>query len=1006
MASDINIRIGASITDLQKKLRKAEYSLKRSGNKMKSLGSDLMMGLSAPIGLFGVAAIKAAGDFEASMNGMKAVTAGGIDMFDELEATAKRLGATTQFSATEAAAGMEMLGRNGLTAQQILDGAAEASLTLAAATGTDLGNAANIATDAMAQFNLEANQLGTTADIITGATVNSKFGIDDFMNAMAQAGGVAGAVGVSFDDFATTVSAISPSFNSGADAGTSLKTMLTRLVPESKNAADMMRQLGIITADGSNQFFDAEGNMKSMSEVAGILQTAFAGLSEEQRIQASKTLFGTDAMRAGLKLAETGSTTYDNLKESIMGVAAADVAETRMEGFNGAILRLKSSFEAMQLAIADSGIQEFATMLIESLTGIILRISEMNPQILQSATLILGLAAAIGPLIYAFGYLKTLKAGIIGQIGEMLDAYKKYINKGLNAVLFAENRAIIVQRMRTQVLKVYEGALKVSTAVLSLFKIETYKSIAATVRDTAVKVSNKVATTALNAVTIVSVGLIQGLIAAETAYVAIKNVLTGKVKLFTAAQAALNVVLMANPIGLVIALIALLVVAFVSAYQNIEGFRNFIDRAMAFIKEKVMVAVEKIKNFFLNLPAYLNAAAAAMAQFVQNVANAFKRLVLRTKKFMKRFAKALTIDKDKRAELEKEIQKIAADEKLLEDNAKSVADVFNERLKEGIENGEQLDPKKIKEGIGETLDKAMDMLGLNQPTVSFGGGGDAAKAAEDEAKALREKNDELDKSAKLIDNSKTKQIEYNNNVEKATMLNEGMSRSLAGLRESQQQVDDYHESRTFKVMQRLNEIGLNGAAWIDRTKDAMIELGEQIKGVMEGAIQDLAVNIGEGIGAMAAGVSSAKDLGKVLLGQLAGVLEQLGKLAIQAGITMLGIQKMFEAGLAGGPAMAALAIGAGIALVALSKFAQSKIESMGSGGGEVNGGNGIPALANGGIVSAPTLSLIGEAGPEAVIPLSKMNSMFGGGGDSLKVDFPMDKMVIALDRQRRRNSRV
>jgi TP901 family phage tail tape measure protein len=407
MASDINIRIGASITDLQKKLKKAEYSLKRSGNKMKSLGTDLMMGLSAPIGLFGVAAIKAAGDFESSMNGMKAVTAGGIDMFDELEATAKRLGATTQFSATEAAQGMEMLGRNGLTAQQILDGAAEASLTLAAATGTDLGNAANIATDAMAQFNLEASQLANTADIITGATVISKFGIDDFQGAMAQAGGVAGAVGVSFDDFATTVSAISPSFNSGADAGTSLKTMLTRLVPESKNAADMMRQLGIITADGSNQFFDAEGNMKSMSEVAGILQTAFAGLSEEQRIQASKTLFGTDAMRAGLKLAETGSEVFDQLKTSIEGTSATDVAATRLEGFDGAVLRLKSSFEALQLAIADSGLKEMATMLIESLTGIFLRLAELNPETLRLITIIGGVVAAIPPMIFAFGAAKV-----------------------------------------------------------------------------------------------------------------------------------------------------------------------------------------------------------------------------------------------------------------------------------------------------------------------------------------------------------------------------------------------------------------------------------------------------------------------------------------------------------------------------------------------------------------------------------------------------------------------
>ena len=351
MAADINIRIGASIRELQKKLDEAERSMKRSGKKMSQMGNNLTMALSVPLAAFGAATLQAAGNFEASMNAMKAVTAGANENFTQLEETAKQLGATTQFSATEAAKGMEMLGRNGLSASQILDGAAKSSLTLAAATGTDLSNAANIATDAMAQFNMKASDLAGVADTITGATVNSKFSIDDFQLAMASAGGVAGAVGVSFDDFAATISAISPSFASGADAGTSLKTMLTTLVPQSAQAAEMMKKLGIITENGSNQFFDAEGNMKSMGEIAGTLQTAFAGLSEAQAIQAAKTIFGTDAMRAGLKMAEIGQESFEGLKDSISSVAAEDVAETRMQGLNGAIMRLKSAFEAFQLAV-------------------------------------------------------------------------------------------------------------------------------------------------------------------------------------------------------------------------------------------------------------------------------------------------------------------------------------------------------------------------------------------------------------------------------------------------------------------------------------------------------------------------------------------------------------------------------------------------------------------------------------------------------------------------------
>ena len=983
--ADINIRIGANISDLQKKLRQAESSLSRSGKNLKSIGSSLTMSLSAPLALFGGTALKVAGDFEASMNGMKAVTAGADDLFKELEATAKRLGATTQFSATEAAAGMEMLGKNGLTAQQILDGAAESSLMLAAATGTDLANAANIATDAMAQFGMEASQLSTAADIITGATVNSKFGIDDFQGAMAQAGGVAGAVGVSFDDFATTVSAISPAFASGSDAGTSLKTMLTRLIPESKAASDMMQQLGIITADGANRFFDAEGNMKSMSDVAGILNTAFKDLSEAQKINAAKTLFGTDAMRAGLKLADTGAESYDKLKESLLGVSATGVAETRMEGFNGAILRLKSAFETLQLAIADSGIQEFATMLIEKITGIMLRVSEMNPQILQSATLIAGMAAAIGPLIYAFGMLQTLKASMIGTLDSLLDMYKKYINVGLNAVLFAENRAIVMQNLKTRATAIYNSVLNASIAVLKIFKAETYKNMAATVASTAAKIANSTAQLAINAATFVAVGLINAVIAAETAYVGIKNLLTGKIKLAAAAQAAFNAVLLLNPIGLVIGLIGLLVVAFVSAYQNIEGFRNFIDKAMAFIKDKVMVAVEKIKNFFLNLPAYLNAAAAAMAQFVQNVANAFKRLVLRTKKFMKRFAKALTIDKDKRAALEKEIQKIASDEKLLEDNAKSVADVFNERLKEGIENGEQLDPQKIKEGIGGALEGVMGMLGMNTPT----GGGyvmpEAPKVEtntdeiDKEYEALRKRNDELAETATTLESLHPIQSQTD-------VLNKAMATSANSLAHSQAKVTEHFSQ---------------GYLAAEHYIDTLDKFNESLTNLAYSGLEDLAVSLGESIGAMATGQGNLQTLAAGMLGTIGGVLEQLGKLAIQTGVALLSIEIALKS------LNPAIAIAGGIALLALASVVKSKASSLGE-----TGQAKLPAFANGGLVTSPTLGMFGEAGPEALIPKKRLDSLLaraesGGYGEGmLTTRISGNDLEIVLDKTRRRNNRV
>ena len=165
----------------------------------------------------------------------------------------------------EAAQAIEMLGRNGLDTQQILDGAARSTVLLANATGGEFAQSADIATDVMALWNIEGENMSQAVDGITNVVNNSKFSIDDYALAQAQGGGVAAAAGVELDQFNTVIAGISPLFASGSDAGTSFKTFLQRMVPQSNKAADAMASLGI-------SFFDANGNMKDMGEIAGMLR--------------------------------------------------------------------------------------------------------------------------------------------------------------------------------------------------------------------------------------------------------------------------------------------------------------------------------------------------------------------------------------------------------------------------------------------------------------------------------------------------------------------------------------------------------------------------------------------------------------------------------------------------------------------------------------------------------------------------------------------------------------
>lgn len=171
---------------------------------------------------------------------------------------------------TQAADAIQKLAQNGLTTQQIIDGAAKSTIAMANATGADFTTAANIATGAMDSFNLQASDLQKVADGITGVLVGTKFGAEDYSGALAQAGGIMGGLGVSIEDFNTVLAASASSFSSGSDAGTSFKTLLQRFSNPTDEAKAAMEKYGI-------SLFDATGKMRPLSEVAQQLNNVFQG---------------------------------------------------------------------------------------------------------------------------------------------------------------------------------------------------------------------------------------------------------------------------------------------------------------------------------------------------------------------------------------------------------------------------------------------------------------------------------------------------------------------------------------------------------------------------------------------------------------------------------------------------------------------------------------------------------------------------------------------------------
>jgi TP901 family phage tail tape measure protein len=336
----------------------AEKGLTDLGTKVGSAGSMLQTAFTgaavagiAAVGAGLASAVTSAAGFETTMSAVKAVSGATGDEMEQLSGLALQLGKDTSFSASEAGKGIEELVKGGLTIPDIMNGAAEATLNLAAAGGVSLPDAATIAANALAEFNLKGSDMAHVADLIAGAANASALDVSDFKFSLSAAGAVAATVGFSFDDLAQGIAVMGKAGITGSDAGTSLKTMMLNLSPTTKKASQEMQALGIITADGANQFFDAAGKVKSMADVAQVLQTALAGQSEQQKLTTLQTLFGSDAIRAAAVLAKEGAAGFDDMADAMGKVSAESVGAEKLNNLSGSVEQLKGSLETMAITV-------------------------------------------------------------------------------------------------------------------------------------------------------------------------------------------------------------------------------------------------------------------------------------------------------------------------------------------------------------------------------------------------------------------------------------------------------------------------------------------------------------------------------------------------------------------------------------------------------------------------------------------------------------------------------
>jgi len=387
---------------------RAQDDVDKLNNKTRGTVQDLN-GLSTGLAVFGgliaggfAVATASAVSFEKQMSAIEAVSGATADEMQRLSEKALQLGADTKFSASEAALAMEELVKAGLSVEEVLGGAADATVALAAAGEIDLPQAATIASNAMNQFNLTAADLVGVVDTIAGAANASAIDVTQFGFSLSQVGAVANLAGQTFADTATAIALMGNAGIVGSDAGTSLKTFLSNLVPTTDRAKAAFEELGLAVGESGNAFIDAQGNYKSLGEISGLLSEATKGLSESQKQVALETIFGSDAIRAASVLANGGAEAFNTMNDAIGKSTAAEVAATRMDNAAGSIEQLKGSVETLGIEIG-SKFTPALTAVVDKLTDWVNAFGQLDDSTQNTIITIVGIV----------GGLALLSAGII-----------------------------------------------------------------------------------------------------------------------------------------------------------------------------------------------------------------------------------------------------------------------------------------------------------------------------------------------------------------------------------------------------------------------------------------------------------------------------------------------------------------------------------------------------------------------------------------------------------------
>ncbi|WP_130067535.1 phage tail tape measure protein [Bacillus albus] len=480
-------RATGELNRFENELRQSNHELEQQGNRllnfgtrMETLGNHLQNagmqigmvfgGMTYAIGRGLKSAVEESMNFEQQMANVKAVSGSTGEEMKKLSELAVNMGETTKYSSVQAGQGIEELIKAGVSLTDIINGGLEGALNLATAGELELGEAAEIASTALNAFKADHLSVADAANILSGAANASATDVRELKYGLSASSAVAAGAGMTFKDTATTLAVFAQNGLKGSDAGTSLKTMLMRLNPTTKEAYNQMKDLGLITYNAqagfdflvkngvtpasrsvgdietalegyvmktegakkwnkkcettfrelatssaflSSKFYDQQGHIQSLENISGTLHESMKDLTDQQRSMALETLFGSDAVRGATILFKEGANGVNSMWDAMSKVTAAEVAATKIDTLKGRLTLLDSAFSTMKKTIGDA----LAPVVSVFVAGLQKLVDGFNalPGPVQKAIAITGgivlaltaIATAIGVVLAAFGMIMS-----------------------------------------------------------------------------------------------------------------------------------------------------------------------------------------------------------------------------------------------------------------------------------------------------------------------------------------------------------------------------------------------------------------------------------------------------------------------------------------------------------------------------------------------------------------------------------------------------------------------